>query len=291
MIRTAVGFMGLLILLPALQAQNKPGTPTPAQQYQALSREYDKEQMEFRMAFANAKTREEKQKVHQEKSPHLNKFASRFLELAEKNPKDPATIDALIWIVMHTPAMKSAPQVPRGKAIHLLIRDHVQIEKMADLCQFLTAAQDEDGQHLLCVVLEKSKYRSAQGQACFALAQQAENRVQRARQFRDDPYSAERYESFMGKEAVEALVKADLAKLSKEAETLYERIVRDFADLTDARGSKLGDMAKKRLDALRHPILVGKPAPEIEGEDIDDKKFKLSDYRGKVVLLDFWGHW
>jgi hypothetical protein len=36
---------------------------------------------------------------------------------------------------------------------------------------------------------------------------------------------------------------------------------------------------------------VGQPAPEIDGEDIDGKKFKLSDYRGKVVLLDFWGHW
>jgi hypothetical protein len=36
---------------------------------------------------------------------------------------------------------------------------------------------------------------------------------------------------------------------------------------------------------------VGKPAPEIAGEDLDRKKFKLSDYRGKVVLLDFWGNW
>jgi cytochrome oxidase Cu insertion factor (SCO1/SenC/PrrC family) len=36
---------------------------------------------------------------------------------------------------------------------------------------------------------------------------------------------------------------------------------------------------------------VGKRAPEITGEDIDGKKFKLSDYRGKVVLLDFWGNW
>ncbi len=35
-------------------------------------------------------------------------------------------------------------------------------------------------------------------------------------------------------------------------------------------------------------LAVGKPAPEIEGEDIDGKTFKLSDYRGKVVLLDFW---
>jgi predicted Zn finger-like uncharacterized protein len=36
---------------------------------------------------------------------------------------------------------------------------------------------------------------------------------------------------------------------------------------------------------------VNQPAPEIDGEDIDGKKFKLSDYRGKVILLDFWGHW
>jgi predicted Zn finger-like uncharacterized protein len=36
---------------------------------------------------------------------------------------------------------------------------------------------------------------------------------------------------------------------------------------------------------------VNQLAPEIEGEDLDGVKFKLSDYRGKVVVLDFWGHW
>ncbi|MFL5342690.1 MAG: hypothetical protein ACJ8F7_21365 [Gemmataceae bacterium] len=38
-------------------------------------------------------------------------------------------------------------------------------------------------------------------------------------------------------------------------------------------------------------VQVGHAAMEIEAEDIDGKKFKLSDYRGKVVLLDFWGNW
>ena len=36
---------------------------------------------------------------------------------------------------------------------------------------------------------------------------------------------------------------------------------------------------------------VGSVAPEIEGEDLAGTNFKLSDYRGKVVLLDFWGDW
>jgi phage FluMu protein Com len=38
-------------------------------------------------------------------------------------------------------------------------------------------------------------------------------------------------------------------------------------------------------------IEVGNAALEIEGKDLDGKGFKLSDYRGKVVVLDFWGHW
>jgi peroxiredoxin len=32
----------------------------------------------------------------------------------------------------------------------------------------------------------------------------------------------------------------------------------------------------------------GKPAPDTSGVDADGKKFALADYRGKVVLLDFW---
>ena len=36
---------------------------------------------------------------------------------------------------------------------------------------------------------------------------------------------------------------------------------------------------------------IGKVAPDIEGVDLDEVPFKLSDYRGKVVVLDFWGDW
>lgn len=37
--------------------------------------------------------------------------------------------------------------------------------------------------------------------------------------------------------------------------------------------------------------LVGQAALEINGNDLDGVPMRLSDYRGKVVVLDFWGHW
>ena len=36
---------------------------------------------------------------------------------------------------------------------------------------------------------------------------------------------------------------------------------------------------------------IGDTAPDIDGADLSDVGFKLSDYRGKVVVLDFWGDW
>jgi hypothetical protein len=46
-----------------------------------------------------------------------------------------------------------------------------------------------------------------------------------------------------------------------------------------------------RLDVARRVPEPAAPAPEIAGEDLDGVPFRLSDYRGKVVLLDFWGDW
>ena len=36
---------------------------------------------------------------------------------------------------------------------------------------------------------------------------------------------------------------------------------------------------------------IGQTAPEIEGKDLESKPMKLSEFRGKVVVLDFWGFW
>ena len=41
----------------------------------------------------------------------------------------------------------------------------------------------------------------------------------------------------------------------------------------------------------RETFGIGNVAPDIEGQDLDGVAFKLSDYKGKVVFLDFWGDW
>ena len=50
----------------------------------------------------------------------------------------------------------------------------------------------------------------------------------------------------------------------------------------------------KKLEEIlnrRMAIMPGKPAPAIERTDVNGKTFRLADYKGKVVLIDFWASW
>jgi hypothetical protein len=71
---------------------------------------------------------------------------------------------------------------------------------------------------------------------------------------------------------------------AKEAEKHFNSVIEKYGtkDQKQTAKSELFEM---------HNLAIGKVAPEIEGQDVDGKKFKLSDYRGKVVVLDFWGDW
>jgi thiol-disulfide isomerase/thioredoxin len=46
-----------------------------------------------------------------------------------------------------------------------------------------------------------------------------------------------------------------------------------------------------RVRAILQPATERKPAPVFTLKDSSDEIVKLSDYRGKVVLLDFWATW
>lgn len=73
-----------------------------------------------------------------------------------------------------------------------------------------------------------------------------------------------------------------------EAEALLARIEKEFG----GAGEFMGTDGKEFAAGARHEIAhlrVGMQAPDFEVADQDGVRFELSDYRGRVVLLDFWG--
>ena len=76
------------------------------------------------------------------------------------------------------------------------------------------------------------------------------------------------------------------ADLTTRIEALFERAAKEYADVKFRAGT-VGETAKSELYEIRH-LSIGMVAPDIEGVDQDGEQFKLSDYRGKVVLLYFW---
>jgi len=57
-------------------------------------------------------------------------------------------------------------------------------------------------------------------------------------------------------------------------------------DLNDI--SRLKDVD---VSTLQEGFGVGDLAPDISGQDAQGVTFSLSEYHGKVIMLDFWGDW
>jgi hypothetical protein len=280
--RTVGGVLAVLALLPAARALDDPKPAgTPAEQYKALVKEYQGASAAAMKAMREAKTNEDRQKALKER-PSPEKFAPRFLALAEKHPKDPAAVDALAWVVNNSsPFAKGGP---RAKALAVLVRDHLKSDKLAPVCNALSRTYDEASREALRAILDKNPHTDVKAAACMALGTAYENAANLAGRL-DDAAMAKQVEQVLGKDVLEDLKKQGEEALNKKAAALFERVVKEFPDARDARGNRMGTVAEGKL------LGPGRAAPEIEGEDTDGKKFKLSDYRGKVVLLDFWGNW
>ncbi len=291
--------VGILVLLPGMavvaaddKGQSKPATP--AEQYQALL----KERQTVPEALSKAQTEEERKQL----LARLGQLPLRFLELAEQHPKDPVAVEALIQTV----ALVNGSAFPAGgkdspgsRALAILQRDHVKSDKLGVVCQHVLFGFHRSHETFLRAVLEKNPHREVQGLACLSLAQFLTDRMHRLHilQEQDKPELAERYQRVFGKDFVEELQRQDratVAQVAKEAETLFARAAQQYGDVRIpvtyyGSGGTVGKKAAEELFQIRH-LAVGKVAPDIEGEDQDGKRFKLSDYRGKVVLLDFWHH-
>jgi hypothetical protein len=228
---------------------------TPAAEFKALMSELQKKRQEAVKAYREAKTDEERQKSLTAFREVPQAFAGRAVELAKKYPKDKVAVQALSFVAL------SVPQSPQAKeALAILLRDHV--DELGSLCTQLAMTGSSAAEGFLRSALAKTKNHEVQAEATLGLAQIIKNKLEQPG------------------------LKADaVAKLSQEAEELFAKVVDKFSDVKSA-----ADTAKRELFEIRN-LAIGKEAPDIAGVDGDGKKFKLSDYRGKVVVLDFWANW
>jgi hypothetical protein len=238
--------------------------PTPAATLAALKKEVEQSTADRIRDLEKAKTRADELKVWQEYRARRDTAVMRAIEMARKNPRDPAALEALQWVT--TGGIGWGP--PTDAAFDVLMKDHLTSDKLERAC--LTAAlynASDSANRFLHAVLDKSPHRALRGVACLSLGRRLY-----------DAAATARYQK-----------RAEADRLEKESEQYYERVVAEFADV-QSKGRPIGERAKAALFEMRY-LTPGKPAPDIAGEDVDGKPFKLSDYRGKVVVLDFWGHW
>lgn len=220
------------------------------QQYEKLKKEYDQKDAEFIKAVEAKTPPEEVAKLR----PSVDDFGKRFIELARENPADAVGCDSLVWVASH-----GKPGKDLDDAIGLIEKHHLRSAKLKEVVLHLSYS--ESGTGLIAQLIEKGGTPEVRGLASF--------------------YSAvQRYGFYC------LATKSDRKELAA-IERLLERVEKDYADVRVDQDRTIGQLAKGWLYQIKH-LQPGMKAPEIEGNGIDGKKMKLSDFKGKVVLLVFW---
>lgn len=140
------------------------------------------------------------------------------------------------------------------KAIERLQANHVKSADLGPALQMLGYSQAKNATDFLKAIIRDNPHKSLQAQATYTLGYLLNSR--------------------------------DGEKNRAEVEKLFETVRSDFKDVEP----ELVKRAESELYEIRN-LAIGQVAPEIKGADVDGKQFALSEYRGRVVVLDFWGDW
>jgi hypothetical protein len=87
-----------------------------------------------------------------------------------------------------------------------------------------------------------------------------------------------------------AIYSGQLESASAGTDEFADALAKLIATMESTEDARLKTMIERKV-AIAETFAPGMVAPEIEGIDLDGTAFKLSDYEGKIVFLDFWGDW
>lgn len=322
----AVGLYGSPLGLRADEPSKDQSKPDPAKVLSALQKEWTDAELAFSKAYQEAKTDEEKQQVLKEKRPKAADYADRFLKIAETDPDSPEAGQALSWLFTQgrgtEAGNKAQAKIPMLKVKLGAISDLALLHKglsqfpaylFQDLAPQVAEKAKKDLDHpqavpLLMWVCSATLYsggtplaklydstidllieRFPERKELAPLAnwlpmdQNAEWAEKHLRKLIEK--SADDFTKINGKFGLATI----LAKKDEASQPEAEKLFQSFIDGPDKNPS-FADRAKEELAEMKVRG-IGKPVPDITGDDLDSKSFKLSDYKGKVVLLDFWAFW
>jgi|TARA_B100000700_G_scaffold325555_1_gene434652 thiol-disulfide isomerase/thioredoxin len=211
-------------------------------------------------------------------------FVRPFLELAEAYSGTASALDSLTWVLKRFESGSHA-----DRAITLLIASHAGNPGIEQLYLHVGNNPSLKVDTFYRKVIAINKTASAVGRAHFRLGNYLVRQSEIAREIRANPQSVDKFNLFYGADLTEYLQKVDLKKIREDALEQFTVAVRKYGSVRNYKG-ELSELAGREKFKIEH-LSVGGTAPEIVGEDIAGKPMKLSDYRGKVVLLDFWGDW
>jgi peroxiredoxin len=284
-----------------------------------LGEEVDRLQKEFSKEWNNRLSPARQVVLFREKFP-ANVLANRFLVFAEAHANHPVAISALAYVFQSATGSGDS-DAPIAKAREQAIDQVIQLQiGNPDIVLFFNGLQHgvpcPKAETLLRAAFSQSPHREVRAAACYELGRFLRFKADvpeilktwRERPRPDDPTARAALE--MHARNLERLASANPAKDRAEAEQLLERVGREFADVPqaqalvdgpgrvqisryvspDGKPKLYGALAEAALFELRG-LAVGKPVPDIEGKDVDGQPFKLSDYRGKVIVLTFSGNW
>ena len=242
----------------------------PQKKFDAIQERYETAQKDFMKSLRAAKE-EDMSKLY-EKRPGLE-FVAEFKALGtEAKGTD---VGAHCWIQVAQISADFGKNDDAIAAADVLMKEYVESPAISELPMMLGqmsyAFGPDSCETMLRDLVKKSPHKSVQAPAVFQLAQLLMG--SNDEKANDDKEAGEK-----------------AAARKAEGRTLFERIQSDYADVKTPWGKNYGEMASGFLFELDN-LQIGKTAPDFEVTDENGVKFKLSDYRGKVVVVDFWGHW
>jgi hypothetical protein len=260
--------VGVAILRKSRPAETKADPTTADDAFEALLTEFSEEKEQLVRAQQVATDETKKRYLLDKLFPEFEeKFGKRFLEFAHAHADDPRAVDAAVWICTR-PDSGPATEAYQKEAVDFLLEHQQKSQQLTQSLQRITfSSAGKGGERLLRALAERSTDRTLRGMSLVCLGIYFRLQSEKAS-----------YQK-----------RSDAAALAEQGEAILEQAARDYAEVKLPNAS-LGDWAKGELYNSR-TLAIGKVAPETEGEDSDGTKFKLSEYRGKVVLLSFWGFW